>query len=145
MMSTNRNKPRTLRLDHETAMAMDDACEWMRAVSNGLLSDTPKARMRQVNLILRAALEAVMSYEPRAREKLCWPVAFTARERTAEEKELHELLRTAAAQSDETCEPLCDACGFHRHFPNAKTTPKDCFHCPAAAAARGGPASRLSY
>ncbi|MFN0076987.1 MAG: hypothetical protein ACKVY0_10975 [Prosthecobacter sp.] len=106
-MSTNRNKPRTLRLDHETAVAMDDACEWMRAVSNGLLSDSPKARVRQVNFLLRAALEAVMSYEPRpgGREKLCWPLAFTARERTTEEKELHELLRTATAQSDEAMTP----------------------------------------
>ncbi len=79
---------------------MDDACDWMQAVSEGLLSDSPKARRRQVCLILRAALEAVMNYESRAGEKLIWPLAFTAREQSAQEKALHGLLTTAQTQSD---------------------------------------------
>lgn len=84
-----KNKPkqttRSLRLDAETAAALDDAAAWLESVSGGGLCDSPKARQKQLNLILRAACEAVINCDGPG---VTWPIAFTARPETVEESEL---------------------------------------------------------
>ncbi len=94
-MNPRKTLSKTMALEPETAAAMDEVCEWMREASGGCLVASPRERNRQMNLIVRAALEAVLNYEPEAGYRLAWPLAFTARQRTDEERAIDDALSSA--------------------------------------------------
>ena len=106
-----KGKPRMLRLHSETAVAIDDMMTWLESVTSRALVDSPQSQAHCLNVIIRAACEAVMNYEPHEQTSpgvnfmdrpsgkvvYCWPPAFDARAETPDELDMRLVLQRMSA------------------------------------------------
>ncbi len=110
--SQPKQKPRTLRLRPETAVAVDDMMNWLEMKSKGWLWSSPQGRLRILNRLIESACEAVVNMEPPPcpadvneiawSAGIVWPLAFDARRETREEQELRMMLqRLSVGDGDE--------------------------------------------
>lgn len=92
-----RGKAQTLRLHPETAIALDEAIEWMNkhlsARMGGVETYQGRSRLRKINQLVRAMSEAVVNYHPPHDLAFCFPLVFEARNETREEQDLRVMLQ----------------------------------------------------
>lgn len=104
-----RAAPRLLRLFPETAIALDEAIDWMNKHlaprMGGYVTYTGRSRLRKINQLVRAMSEAVVNYHPARDLAFHFPLVFEARNETREEQDLRVMLqRMSEGQEGETAE-----------------------------------------
>ncbi len=100
-----RYKARSLRIDAETAFALDDMMARIEAKSRGLLWSSEAGKRRIIQAILRSAFEAVVNFDVSEQGEVvtftdadghpifAWPLVFDVRPETRDEMELRVMLQ----------------------------------------------------
>jgi hypothetical protein len=93
-----RSKTRVLRLHPGTAVALDEAIEWMNNnLSRRFVIYKGTNRLRKVNELIRAMSEAVVNFHPTRDMAFHFPLVFEARNETREEQDLRMMLQQMSA------------------------------------------------